>query len=64
MKRKMINIISVFIFIFSFVGCSCKKEEVIMDDYFVPMSVAYLEKDINGRYTIVYPLYAVFPALS
>lgn len=55
MKRKIFSLISIFVFIFSFVGCSCKKEEIERGSIEVPMISAYQDKDINGRKTYVYP---------
>ncbi len=57
MNKKIFRTIISFIFIFSFVGCSCKenKEEVKQGSIEAPYTVAYFDKDINGRYTIVSP---------
>ena len=57
MNKKVFKVIMSFIFIFSFVGCSCKgnTEEVKRGTIEVPQIVAYFSKNINGNYTITYP---------
>ena len=55
MKRKICSLVSIFVFIFSFVACSCKKEEISRGSIEVAMVKAYLSKDINGPSTLVFP---------
>ena len=57
MNKKVLQVIMSFIFIFSFVGCSCKgeSEEVKKGTIEVPQTFAYYSKNINGNYTFTYP---------
>ena len=56
--KKLLNLLTIFIFIFLVSACSCKDnsdEEVNKSTVLIPMQDAYLSKDINGEKTSVYP---------
>jgi len=56
--KKIICLIMSFIFIFSFAACSCNKEDTrILDakNISVSMVQAYLNKEMSGKSTLVYP---------
>lgn len=53
--KKMLKIFTIFIFIFSLSSCGCKKEDLSQGAIRMPMTTAYLSKNINGDKTIVSP---------
>ena len=56
--KKILNLISIFIFIFLCSSCGCKEnnnEEVNKSTIIIPMQTAYVSKDLSGATISVYP---------